>query len=88
MNEILIGAIATCSFVIGLFFLRFWQTTRDRFFLFFALSFLLEGANRLSLAIFFELKEASPEYYLVRLVSYVLIVVAILEKNKRKKSEQ
>lgn len=86
MNDILIGAIAAFCFVIGLFFLRFWKTTRDRFFLFFALSFLIEGANRVSLALFFAHTEASPTYYLIRLMTYVFIVIAILDKNRRKKS--
>ena len=82
MNEMLIGAIATACFVIGLFFLRFWKTTNDGFFLFFALSFLIEGANRLSLYLF-ELQEFSPTYYVIRLISYGFIIVAILKKNKR-----
>lgn len=82
MNEMLIGAIATACFVIGLFFLRFWKTTHDGFFLFFALSFLIEGANRLSLYLF-ELQEFSPTYYVIRLISYGFIIVAILKKNKR-----
>jgi hypothetical protein len=87
MNEMLLGAIAACSLIIGLFFLRFWKTTHDRFFLFFALSFLIEGANRVALYFFFELREASPVYYLIRLVAYGFIIVAILEKNKKQKIE-
>lgn len=86
MNEILIGAIAACCFIAGLFFLRFWKTTQDRFFLFFALSFLIEGANRISLAVFFDLREGSPIYYLIRLLSYSFIIFAILEKNKQQKN--
>jgi hypothetical protein len=85
MNDLLIGAIATCCFIAGLFFLRFWKTTQDRFFLFFALSFLIEGANRVSLALFFDLREGSPIYYLIRLFSYSFIIFAILEKNKQHK---
>lgn len=88
MNEMLIGAIATSCLVIGLFFLRFWKTTHDRFFLFFALSFLIEGTNRVSLYLFFDLKEFSPIYYVIRLISYGFIIVAILEKNKRQKNDK
>jgi hypothetical protein len=86
MNEILIGAIAASCFVITLFFLRFWKTTHDRFFLFFAISFFIEGANRVFLALFFELTEASPAYYLIRWVAYAFIIFAILEKNKQQKN--
>lgn len=86
MNEMLIGAISACSFIIGLFFLRFWKTTKDKFFLFFALSFLIEGTNRIWLVLFFNLHEASPDYYIVRVVSYSFIIIAILIKNKRQKN--
>lgn len=86
MNNILIGAIATCSFVIGLFFFRFWCATADRFFLFFALSFGIEGANRLLLALAIGLHEDSPVYYLIRLAAYMLIVIAILDKNRSGRS--
>lgn len=80
MNELLAGAIAMGSFVIALFFLRFWRTSRDRFFLYFALSFFIEGAHRLY-AGYENLGEASPHHYLVRLVAYLLILWAIYEKN-------
>lgn len=85
MNEMLIGAIAACSFLVGLFFLRFWQTTRDRFFLWFAASFLLESANRVSLCLFFDLREAAPSYYLIKVLSYSFIIFAILQKNRKQK---
>ena len=83
MNELLNGAIAISYLIIALFFIRFWRTTSDRFFLFFALSFLIESANRVSLSLVFELYEASPIYYLIRLISYCFIVLAIAEKNKK-----
>jgi hypothetical protein len=87
MNEMLLGAIAAFSLIIGLFFLRFWKTTGDRFFLFFALSFLIEGVDRVALYFLFEFREASPIYYLIRLVAYGFIVVAIVEKNKKQQRE-
>lgn len=85
MNEMLIGAIAACCIVIGLFFLRFWRNTRDIFFLFFALSFFLEGINRTSLVLISSVHEASPSYYLIRVIAYSFIIFAILAKNKRRK---
>ncbi len=82
MNEMLMGAIAAGSFVVGLFFFRFWRRTRDQFFLFFALSFWLEAVNRIALAVSFG-SELEPVCYLVRLVAYGLIVLAIVRKNRR-----
>ncbi len=84
MNELLLGAISACSFIAALFFLRFWKTTKDKFFLFFALSFLIEGANRVSLVLFFDLREGSPIYYFIRFISYAFIIFAIMEKNKQR----
>jgi uncharacterized membrane protein HdeD (DUF308 family) len=77
----LTGAIAMASGCIALFFLRFWRTSRDRFFLYFALSFGIEGVHRIYAALAFEDGEDSPLHYLVRLLAYGLILVAILEKN-------
>jgi hypothetical protein len=82
--QMLIGAIAAGSFVIGAFFMRFWYETRDRFFLLFALSFWLETANRVLLGILPMWREDTPGYYLVRLLSYALIAGGIIYKNRRK----
>jgi hypothetical protein len=86
MNLLLIGAIAMASLVAGLFFLRFWRDTRDSFFLFFAASFLLEAGNRIALGLSRDPNEGSPLFYLVRLVSFLLILVAIVQKNRAKKT--
>jgi hypothetical protein len=83
MNELLAGGIATASLVAGLFFVRFWRTTRDRFFLFFALSFLIEGLNRFALYALAGLNDQDPIYYVIRLVAYGLIVWAIVDKNRK-----
>ena len=79
---ILVGVIACASLVAALFFLRFWTHTRDRFFLFFALSFAIEGVNRIVLYLVVGLAEDAPVYYMVRLVAYGLIVAAIVDKNR------
>lgn len=82
MNDLLLGAIAMGSIVASIFFLRFWHSTRDRFFLYFSLSFLVEGLNRILLGSDGGLTESSPAYYVIRLLSYGLILWAIIEKNK------
>ena len=43
MSQMMYGAISMASLTIALFFLRFWRNTGDRFFLWFALSFFIEG---------------------------------------------
>jgi len=87
MNLLLLGAIAMASLTIGLFFLRFWKNTGDRFFLFFAISFLLEGLNRAALGMVADPNEDRPFFYFVRFLSFVLILVAIAHKNRTKGSQ-
>ena len=82
MNDLLVGGIATAALLAGLFFFRFWRATRDRFFLYFAFSFWLEGINRFLVSRFVGPDEAEPLYYLIRLVAYGLIIVAIVDKNR------
>lgn len=81
MTELFTGAITMGSLVIALFFLRFWRDSRDRFFLYFALSFFIEGVHRLYSALHDGGGEDSPLHYLIRLLAYGLILWAILEKN-------
>jgi hypothetical protein len=81
-NAILVGGICIAAFAAGLFFLRFWRTTGDRFFLFFAVAFWIEGGHRLALYQWAATDEASPLYYLPRLVAYGLIIAAIVDKNR------
>ena len=81
MNNLLTGGIAMGSIVIALFFLRFWRSTRDRFFMYFALSFAIEGAHRVYSSLTYQDAEDSALHYLIRLLAYGLILWAILEKN-------
>jgi Family of unknown function (DUF5985) len=83
MNDILVGAIVMGFVVAGLFFLRFWRSTRDRFFLCFAASFWLEGLNRLVLGLTRQEYERVAAYYLIRVVAYALVAIAIWDKNRQ-----
>lgn len=88
MNQLLLGAIAMATLTISLFFLRFWKNTRDRFFLFFAVAFGLEGLNRILLGFNYNSNENEPIYYIVRLLSFILIFIAIIDKNRSNKSQK
>jgi hypothetical protein len=80
MNPIMSGAIVMACAVAGLAFLRFWKSSGDNFFLYFALSFFLQGAQWLHSATV-GTSEHSPLSYLARLVAYGLIAFAIYQKN-------
>lgn len=81
MTDLFTGAICMGSLLITLFFLRFWRDSGDRFFLYFAASFFIEGLHRLYSALHDAGGEDSPLHYLIRLLAYGLILWAILEKN-------
>jgi uncharacterized protein DUF5985 len=82
MDALLAGGIGVAALAAGLFFLRFWRQTRDRFFLFFCVSFWIEGAHRVLLFYNFGHDEATPLAYVPRLVAYGLIIAAIIDKNR------
>lgn len=84
LTPVLHGATAALSCVAGLFFWCFWRRTRDRFFVFFALSFWIEAANRLHLGLSAQVGEDAPLNYAVRLIAYALILLAIWDKNRPK----
>jgi hypothetical protein len=82
VNGLLSGAIILGALIASLFFLRFWRQTRDRFFLCLAVAFLLEALHRLLWALAPASEADAPQYYLIRLASYGLILLAIIGKNR------
>ena len=85
MEQMLTGAIAVGWLLAGLFFFRFWHHTRDRFFLWFALSFWMEALNRVALGLLVGASEDNPLFYGIRLIAYGLIILAIWQKNQPKR---
>lgn len=81
MNQFLIGAITMGHLVAALFFLRFWTKTHDRLFAIFAGAFFILGLNRLALVLTTDTNEHHYVYW-VRLAAYILILLAILDKNR------
>lgn len=69
------------ALVASLFFVRFWRKTGDRFFLAFALAFLLLGLNQALAQWIGAADERAGYTYLLRVVAFVLILAAIIDKN-------
>lgn len=82
MIDFLAGATMLASAAVALFFLRYWRQTGDRLFAIFALAFGTFAASRALLSVLDEAHEARPYVYLLRLAAFVLIIVAILDKNR------
>jgi hypothetical protein len=83
MIDFLWGAAAMGFAIAGLIFLRFWKESRDRLFLLFAIAFFVLAGNRVLLEHLHENNEHNPELYLVRLLAYLILLSAILDKNLR-----
>ena len=82
MQEFLIGATAMACWVAMLFFLRFSRETGDHLFLMFSAAFLLLGLTRFGLALSHEPSEGATFLCWVRLAAFLLILVAIADKNR------
>lgn len=89
---VLAGSIALAYAIAGLFFLRFWARTRDRLFAAFAIAFWVLMFERL-LLVFWSVppaignppadEEFLPYIYTVRLVAFLLIIWAVIDKNRK-----
>jgi hypothetical protein len=82
LYDFLSGAVAFGFFVCGLFFLRYWNRSRDELFLTFALAFALLGLGQAILALANIPTEERGALYLFRLAAFLLILVAIYRKNR------
>ncbi len=80
--SVLMGAVAMASLVATLFFLRFWRQTKDNFFLLFAIAFAINALSRFVLGLLHVSDETEPLFYLARLVTFGLIILAIIQKNR------
>ena len=78
----LLGVIVTASLAASAFFLKFWRQTHDKLFLGFSAAFAIEGVNRLAFLFLDQPNEGNPLIYTVRLFSYLLILAAIVNKNR------
>ena len=83
MNLFLYGTIFACAVTATVFFVRFWKETKDELFLYFALCFALLSIERLALAFLATGQEYSV--YLIRLFAFLVLIVAIVRKNRRLK---
>ncbi len=85
MIEFLSGAVTMGFLVTALFFVRFWRATRDRFFLAFAVAFALLSLNQ-GLAQWLGAADERVGYtYLLRVLGFLLILAAIIDKNVSRK---
>ena len=88
MPNFLYGAISMAAATAALFFLRFYRRTGDRFFLYFFASFALESTSRLLAVVLQWGDQNSDWFYVLRVIAYGLILVAIIDKNLPRESSR
>lgn len=76
------GGLVMACLACALFFLRFWKTSRDRLFAFFSLAFGVMSLNWMALTLLQVDDERRHYLYVIRLVSFLLILYAIWDKNR------
>lgn len=82
INVILWSMTAMGCLGVAVCFLSFWRQTADRLFFLFALAFALFGVNMLLLAAINPAHESRHLIYLIRLAAFLVIIVAIIDKNR------
>jgi len=85
-NLFLSGAVVAGFLLASLFFLRFWKRTGDSLFLAFAVAFLLMVLNSLLLVITNVPLENRAYLYLLRLAAFALIIGAVIQKTRSRRS--
>ena len=84
MIDFLAGAV-TLGYLVGAgFFLSFWRRTSDRLFLAFGIAFLLFALNQLLSHALTVLIERASLVYVLRILGFVIIILAIVDKNVQK----
>ncbi|RYZ58044.1 MAG: hypothetical protein EOP07_08180 [Proteobacteria bacterium] len=83
MNILLSGAMMALCWIVSLFFLRFYIKSRDRLFACFSWSFFMLGVERLVISVYEISNEKVGAVICIRLISFILILLAIIDKNRR-----
>jgi hypothetical protein len=81
VTAILFAVAATFSIVIAAAFASAWRELHDRFFLLFATAFAVLALHWFLLAVS-DTSEHRPYHYSIRLFAFVLMIAAIVVKNR------
>ena len=82
LSSVTSGVLVMGYLIVGLFFHRFWYETRDRLFGIFAAAFWLLAVQRFLLVMPEQTRTDDVWLYALRLLAFVLILAAIVDKNR------
>jgi hypothetical protein len=81
MIEFFSGAVTAGYLAAAAFFWRFFLRTRDRLFAAFAIAFCFFALNQALVGLFHVATEPESLVYVLRILGFVVILAAILDKN-------
>ena len=84
MKTFLWGVLTMACAVAALFFYHYWKMSRERLFAYFTVAFGAMAIDWLGHAIIPDPNNPlRPEVYAVRLVAFIVILIAIIDKNRQ-----
>ena len=84
MIDFLAGAVTLGFVASAAFFIRFWRKKADRQFLACGIAFVLFALNQLLSHALTVVIEPTSLIYILRILGFVIIIVAIVDKNVQK----
>jgi len=85
--QFLYGGLVVVFVAVGFFFLRYWYDARDRLYLWFMVAFWSLAASWSVHLVYATPSESGPIVYVFRLVGFLLIIIAIVDKNRRARAD-
>lgn len=82
LHTFLAGASTMGCLAAAAFFARFWKETHDRLFALFAIAFGFLALNGAAAVLYPLERDSKPYVYVARLVAFVLIAYAVVDKNR------
>lgn len=83
------GISVATFFASGVFFYKFYRTSRDKFYLLFCLTCWMFAIERIAILVFIgpsqTNSETAPWVYTIRLFAFLLIFFAFIEKNRKRR---
>lgn len=86
LSQFVAGAAAAGLVVTALFFIRFWNRTRDPLFAAFGVAFLLLAANQTVIALAHVPVEYRSWVYLLKVAAFGVLIFAIVRKTLTQRS--
>jgi Family of unknown function (DUF5985) len=91
MRTYIWGVLTMACVVVAIFFFHYWRSSRERLFAYFSVAFATMAVDWLVHALVVPADPVraeaylmhQPEIYLVRLAAFVVILIAIIDKNRQ-----